>query len=144
MQFPCPPPFPPVPLLPGNTEPNDSLLPASTGILASKLSHGPVGALIGGISPNRSEGIASVIREDNVGVCTGSVNGRGKVLPDAPICDDNTFTVVAGIAGTDIAGDTGAEIATLAATFRGGLFATLGGIAPVSSEYKSFQYLTSP
>ena len=138
-----PPPFPPVPLLPGNTDPKDSLL-VSDGILASKLSHGPAGALIGGISPKRSEGIASVIREDNVGVCTGFVNGRGKVLPDAPIGGDNKFTVVAGITGTDIAGNIGDDTATVAATFRGGLFATLGGTSPVSCEYKSFQYLISP
>ena len=138
-----PPPFPPVPLLPGNIDPKDSLL-VSYGLVAFRSSYGPVGALIGGIYVKTSAGSVSVVGGENGGVCIEPVKGIGMVLPDAPIGDDNTFTVVAGVAGTDMSGNTGAGTATLAATFKGGLFATLGGTSPVSCEYKSFQYLISP
>ena len=135
--FPFPPPFPPVPLLPGNTEPNDPLL-ASYGLVASRLSHGPVGALIGGIYPNRSKVVASVIGGDNVGVCTGSVNGRGKVLPEAPPDSIDGFTMETGFTCTGITGCTGegTGIEDDVATFKGIVPAALGGVSPVSCEYR--------
>ena len=144
--FPFPPPFPPVPLLPGNTEPNDSLLAlASFGLVALRSSHGPVGALIGGKYPNRSEVVASVIGEDNVGVCTGSVNSSGKVLPEAPSDSIDGFTMETGFTCTGITGGTGEGTGTKddVATFKGIVLAALGGVSPVSCEYRSFQYLIS-
>ena len=54
--------------------------------MASVSSHGPVGSLSGAMDPNGSIFANPITGEDNVGVCTGVVNGigTGRVLPDAP------------------------------------------------------------
>ena len=97
------------------------------------------------MDPHMSEVVASVIGGDNVGVCTGSVNGRGKVLPEAPPDGVDGFTMETGGNCTGMTGDTGevtrAEEDT--ATFKGAVLVALGGVSPVSCEYKSFQYVIS-
>ena len=97
------------------------------------------------MDPNTSVVAASVIGGDNVGVCTGSVSGMGNVLPEAPPDGVDGCTMETGGKCTGMTGDTGEGTGTEedAATFKGALLVALGGVSPVSCEYKSFQYVIS-
>ena len=132
-----------MPLLLGNTEPNYSLLVLYRRV-ASTSSQGPVGALSGGIYAKGSKSANPVTGEDNVGVCTGSVNGMGNVLPEAPQNVVDGFTMETGGNCSGMTGETGEGTSEdEGSIFRGTLLAALGGVSPVSYEYKSFQYFIS-
>ena len=133
-----PPPFPPVPLLPGKTDPNDAR--QSSVCLSSRGgSHGwgcssssvANGLLVAG-TVDEPEGIGApmygmvVQVSDTGGMDMGREGMKGEV----------SLTMVGA---ADVTGEL-----IVASTFRGGLFATLGGTSPVSCAYKSFQYLISP
>ena len=77
-------------------------------------------------------------------MCTGAVNGMDKLLSEAPPCAVEVGTIETGDNGSDMARETGEDtLENGAATFKGALFTTMGGISPVSYEYKSFQYCIS-
>ena len=113
--------------------------------MASGSFQGLVGSLSGGIGPNRSEVVASIIGGDNVGVCTGSVHDMGNVLLEAPPDSVDGFTMETGGNCTGMTGDTGESTGAEedVATFKRALLVALGGVPPVSCEYKSFQYVIS-
>ena len=66
------------------------------------------------------------------------------VLPEAPTNAVDRFTVETGDSCTGMIGGIGeGTLEDEGATFKGTLLAALGGVSPVSCEYKSFQYLIS-
>ena len=140
-QFPSP--LPPVPLLPGNTKPNDSLLVLYWRV-ASTSSQGPVGALSGGTYANGSKIVHSGVVEDKVEVCTGVVNGLDKLLPETPLNVVDGFTIETGVTGTGMTRATReGTLEDEGSIVKRVLLAALGGVSPVSCEYKSFQYFIS-
>ena len=66
----------------------------------------------------------------------------GNVLPEAPPDSVDGFTMETGVTCTGMTGGTreGTGAEEDAATFKGALLVALGGVPPVSCEYKSFQY----
>ena len=71
-------------------------------------------------------------------------NGLDKLLPETPLNVVDGFTIETGVTGTGMTGTTGeGTLEDEGSMFKGALLVALGGISPVSCEYKSFQYFIS-